>query len=159
LNCPYCSTSNLDTASICANCGRPLAAGAAPPPPSQSYTPPPPPSASYTPPVPPRPPVSHSAPIGHGGPAAGAQVPNYLVQSILVTLCCCLPFGVVAIIFAAQVNSKLAAGDYAGAVDASQKAKMWSWIAFGLGIVAILISFAFGGAGILQGIRDGMANR
>jgi hypothetical protein len=86
-------------------------------------------------------------------------VPNYLVQSILVTLCCCLPFGVVAIIFAAQVNSKLAAGDYAGAVDSSQKAKMWSWIAFGIGIAAILVSFAFSGAGILQAVREAMANR
>lgn len=86
-------------------------------------------------------------------------MPNYLVQSILVTLCCCLPFGIVAIIFAAQVNSKLATGDYAGAVEASGKAKMWCWIAFGLGIVAILLSFAFSGAGILQAVREGMANR
>jgi hypothetical protein len=86
-------------------------------------------------------------------------VPNYLVQSILVTLCCCLPLGVVAIIFAAQVNSKQAAGDYAGALDASQKAKMWCWIAFGCGLVATLIWMVFGGAAFMQGIREGMANR
>src|SRR5882672_10526815 len=30
----------------------------------------------------------------------GVKVPNYLVQSILVTLCCCLPFGIAAIVFA-----------------------------------------------------------
>lgn len=51
------------------------------------------------------------------------RVPNYLVQSILVTLFCCLPFGVVAIIYAAQVNSKLQVGDYEGAVKASNTAK------------------------------------
>ena len=53
------------------------------------------------------------------------QVSNYLVQAILVTIFCCLPFGIVAIVFAAQVNGKLAAGDYAGAVQTSNQAKMW----------------------------------
>ena len=67
---------------------------------------------------------------------AGATVPNYLVQSILVTLCCCVPLGIVAIVYSAQVNGKLAAGDIAGAQDASKKAKMWGWIAFGSGLVA-----------------------
>ena len=72
-----------------------------------------------------------------GGPPP--SIPNYLVQSILVTICCCLPFGIVAIVYAAQVNSKLSGGDYAGAADASQKAKMWCWIAFGCGLVGTLI--------------------
>ncbi len=66
-------------------------------------------------------------------------VPNYLVPAILSTICCCVPFGIVAIVFAAQVNSKLAAGDRAGAVAASEKAKLWCWIAFGSGIVVSLI--------------------
>ena len=48
---------------------------------------------------------------------------------------CCTPLGIVGIVFAAQVNGKLAAGDYAGAVQTSNQAKMWCWIAFGLGIV------------------------
>jgi hypothetical protein len=70
------------------------------------------------------------------------NIPNYLVQSILVTLCCgCgLPFGIVAIVNAAQVNSKLSAGDIAGARRASDSAKMWSWIGFGVGIVTQLIA-------------------
>jgi hypothetical protein len=66
-------------------------------------------------------------------------VPNYLVQSILVTLFCCIPFGIVAIVFASQVNSKLAAGDYQGAVQASNSAKLWSWVAFGCGAAAVLL--------------------
>jgi hypothetical protein len=69
------------------------------------------------------------------------NVPNYLVQSILVTLFCCLPFGVVAIIYAAQVNSKLEAGDYNGAVKASADAKKWCWISFGTGIAATVLWF------------------
>ncbi|HXQ74125.1 MAG TPA: CD225/dispanin family protein, partial [Pyrinomonadaceae bacterium] len=72
-------------------------------------------------------------------PASGASsnVPNYLVLAI-ISLFCCLPLGVVAIIFAAQVNGKVAAGDTAGALDASKKAKMFSYISIGLGLAGIL---------------------
>ncbi len=73
------------------------------------------------------------------GPAQISNVPNYLVQAILVTIFCCLPFGIVAIVFAAQVNGKLQAGDINGAMESSRKAKMWSWIGFGSGIAVLLI--------------------
>ena len=62
--------------------------------------------------------------LAHGD-VAGVPVepiPNYLVQAILATLFCCLPFGIVWIVFAAQVNSRAAAGDVQGAQVASQKA-------------------------------------
>src|SRR5205823_9566843 len=67
-----------------------------------------------------------------------ATVPNYLVQAI-ISIFCCWPLAIPAIIFAAQVNSKVAAGDVAGAQDSSKKAKMFSFIAIGIGIVIILI--------------------
>jgi hypothetical protein len=74
-------------------------------------------------------------------PGAGAPIKNWLVESIIVTLCCgCWPLGVVAIIFAAQVNSKLAAGDRAGAEEAAKKAKMFVIIAAVAGAIAIAIS-------------------
>lgn len=72
-------------------------------------------------------------------PSQPAQVPNYLVQAILTTLFCCLPTGIVAIVFASQVNNRLAAGDYPGALDSSRKAKTWSWVSFGLGIAGVLL--------------------
>jgi predicted secreted protein len=74
---------------------------------------------------------------------------NYLVESILVTIFCCLPFGIAGIVYASQVNSKFATGDYEGALLASKSAKKWmTW-----SIVAALISviiyvifiFALGG--------------
>ena len=77
------------------------------------------------------------------------SVPNYLVQSILVTLFCCVPFGIVSIVYAAQVNGKLAGGDYAGAVETSKKARMWCWISFGIGLGWIVVWLFLG---ILGGI-------
>lgn len=66
---------------------------------------------------------------------ATSDVPNYLIPAILSTIFCCLPLGVVSIIFATQVNSKIAAGDIAGAMEASKKAKMFMFIAVGLGVL------------------------
>ena len=63
------------------------------------------------------------------------NVPNYLVQSIAVTLCCCFPFGLVALVYAAQVNSKLAAGDVTGAEASSRNAKTWCIVTLIAGIV------------------------
>ncbi len=72
-------------------------------------------------------------------PAGGsATVPNYLVPAI-ISIFCCWPLAIPAIIFAVQVNNKVTAGDIAGAQDASKKAKMFSFIAIGLGLVCILI--------------------
>src|SRR5918992_913298 len=72
-------------------------------------------------------------------PAGGsAPVPNYLVPAI-ISIFCCWPLAIPAIIFATQVNGKVAAGDIAGAQDASKKAKMFSFIAIGLGLLGILI--------------------
>lgn len=79
------------------------------------------------------PPPSSSMAASRGKPG------NNLVWAILSTLLCCLPLGVVAIVYAAQVDSKYAAGDHAGAQDASKKAAMFSWISFGIGLVVMLV--------------------
>lgn len=84
---------------------------------------------------------------------------NWLVESILATLFCCLPFGVAGIVFAAQVNSKYQQGDYAGALQASKDAGKWTRIAFWLGIVAIVANlifiFFFGGLAYFTSRRNG----
>ena len=69
---------------------------------------------------------------------APANVPNYLVPAI-ISMFCCTPLGIVAIIFAAQVNGKVASGDITGAVDASKKAKLFSFISIGIGLAIGLI--------------------
>jgi hypothetical protein len=87
-------------------------------------------------------------------PASGAhdKVPNYLVPAILSAVCC-FPLGIISIIFAAQVNGKVAAGDTQGALDASKKAKMFSYIFLGLGILVwgcyLIFGVIIGGLSIL----------
>lgn len=66
---------------------------------------------------------------------------NWLVESILVTLFCCLPLGIVGIVNASSVSSKFAAGDYNGALEASKNAAKWTKIGFfvGLGIAILYV--------------------
>jgi hypothetical protein len=71
------------------------------------------------------------------------KVPTYLVPAILSTLCCCPPFGIVAIVYASQVEGKLKAGDLPGALESSKKAKIWSWLSAGS---AIILSIIYGAA-------------
>ena len=68
---------------------------------------------------------------------------NYLVLAILCTLFCCLPFGIVSIIYAAKVDTLYNSGDYQGAQDASDNAKKYvEWGAV-IGIVAGLAIVGF----------------
>jgi Predicted membrane protein len=103
--CPQCGMSNVDNAVVCAQCGKVLQPGA----------------------------VAQASPAGAVVPPAGT-IPNYLVFAILSTVFCCLPAGIPGIVYAAQVNSKLQVGDFAGAQASSNNAKMWCWISFGLGL-------------------------
>ena len=70
--------------------------------------------------------------------ASGTQVANHMVGAILCTLFCCLPCGIVAIVKASQVNTKLAQGDVAGAENAARSAQTWILVAVILGLVVIL---------------------
>lgn len=78
-----------------------------------------------------------SAPPAPGQPPV--QINSHLVGSILVTLACCLPFGIVSIVYASRVSGLLAANRIAEAVESSNKAATWMWWGFGLGIVAQII--------------------
>jgi Interferon-induced transmembrane protein len=88
--------------------------------------------------------------------SAPATVPNYFIPAIVVTVLCCLPTGVASIIFANQVNGKVAAGDIEGAQASSKKAKLWLYISIGAGVVfwiVIIILNLLGGIAILSGSR------
>jgi len=105
--CWKCGAPNEDTAVNCAGCGVELKKA-----PDQAAI---------------------DAPAPQARQQAPIQVSNYLVQAILVTVFCCLPFGIVAIVYAAQVNGKIQMGDAQGALDYSRKARTWCWVSFGIG--------------------------
>ncbi len=123
-----CGTRNEDTAANCVQCGNPIRQYVLPPsaPPPQPYVP----AYAYSQPP---------------------QVPNYLVQAILVTVLCCLPFGIASIVYAAQVNGKLALGDMQGALHASRQAKLFAWISFGIGAGIVVIYGLIAVFGIASG--------
>lgn len=84
------------------------------------------------------------------GPHANTHIPNHLVWGILTTLFCCLPLGIVSIVYAAQVDGKRAAGDIAGAWEASEKARYWAHMsASAVAVLVILWALVFGGVTIL----------
>lgn len=64
---------------------------------------------------------------------------SYLVWTVLTTLLCCLPFGIVGIVASVKVDSLWASGQYAEAVEASRKAKMWAQAAGITGGVLLLL--------------------
>ncbi len=122
--CPSCGFENDASAGFCKSCGRSL---------SNTVT-------------------AEPATSSGSGPTAQPHIPNYLVQAILVTIFCCQPFGIVSLVFAAQVNGKIVSGDIEGARRMSEDARKWAWVAFwtGLGILiasvliyAVLIAFLF----------------
>jgi Interferon-induced transmembrane protein len=97
---------------------------------SQNWTPPPPPSG------------------------APANIPNNLVLAIL-SVFCCWPLAIVAIINATKVNSLATAGDIAGAQAASAAAKKWAMIGIGAGavliVIYIILMVVLGGLGAMSG--------
>ena len=96
--------------------------------------------------TPPPPPGYGYGAVPPGQPGAPPP-PNYLVFAILTTLFCCLPLGVASIVFAAQVNSKYAMGDYAGALASSAKARqfaIYSAIATGVAVVLLIVAAVVG---------------
>ena len=73
------------------------------------------------------------------------EIPSHLAGAIIVTLLCCWPLGIPAIVYAARVNERLIYGDYDGARQASQNAQ--SWITYSIigGAIAAFFIIIFSG--------------
>jgi len=67
-------------------------------------------------------------------------VPSHLALGIISTLCCCLPLGIVSIVYAAQVSGLVASGNIAAAQEASRKAKLWGILSVVIGLISTVIA-------------------
>lgn len=118
--CPHCGTENAENVWSCQACGAPLA---------NPY------EASVTLP-------GTALPTG--------QIFNWLVPAIIVTvvsgMCSCvfaLPCGIVAIVYAAQVNGQVRANQIAQAARSARLARNWCLAACGVYAGGILFYIAF----------------
>lgn len=110
MNCPNCNQPlPSETSAFCPGCGARIGAAAVPPPVQ----------------------AAQSAPV--------QTVPSHLALGIFSTLCCCLPLGIVSIVYAAQVSGLVAGGNIPAAQEASRKAKFWGILSIVLGAVGTLI--------------------
>ncbi len=97
-----------------------------------------------------QPPDWGGQPPGWGGQQPGWQAPqpgwggqrepdNYLVWAILCTVLCCLPFGIVSLVYSNKVSGLWAQGRYAEAQTAADDAKKWAIISAIVGAAVYLI--------------------
>ena len=117
MNCPKCGNQNEDEAIFCASCGTQLTSS-------------------------PETPYQNAEAIDPQ--QGGYQLPrinNYMAWSIVTTVCCCLPAGIVALIYSSKVDRLLMQGNYEGATNAARIAKIWNIVGLSILFILILITF------------------
>lgn len=87
-------------------------------------------------------------PEGSVSPSGVVKPKDYLVESILVTLFCCMVFGILGIVYSVQANSAFSSGNITAANEFSAKAKQWVTYGFwcGIAVVGIYAILALMGA-------------
>ena len=89
-------------------------------------------------------------------PRAGnwVQVENHLVKAILATVFCCMPVGIVSIVYAAQVDGHARRGDVNEAHRVADLADTWANWSIGLALIGGCLYFGFAmsivGAGVAR---------
>lgn len=77
-----------------------------------------------------------------------ARPSSYLALAIISTILCCLPTGIVSIIYATKVNSAYEDGKYEEAIRASKNAKTWGLISVGAAFLGLILYFLIFGVAI-----------
>jgi len=98
------------------------------------------------------PPQVHRAPSYQAVP--GPAPKSWFVESILVTLFCCQPFGVVGIVYAALVESAISTGNLTEANRLSQQAGKWTKIAFFCGLAFYVLFGLLYGTILMTALRN-----
>lgn len=79
---------------------------------------------------------------------------TWLAESILVTVLCCLPFGIVGIVYASKVSTLYMQGLYDQAAEASSSAKAWTLLGFFIGLIGVIAYLAIYGAALFAFIAN-----
>ncbi len=80
---------------------------------------------------------------------------NYLALAIISTILCCLPAGIVSIVYSTKVNSLYDDGKYEEAQKASNNAKTWGIVSVAIAAVGWIIYMLFFGLAIFGALSNG----
>jgi len=80
---------------------------------------------------------------------------SYLALSIISTIICCMPLGIVSIIYATKVNSLYEDGNYDEANRASKNAKTWGLVSIGVAFLGWLLYILIFGIAFLGAMSNG----
>lgn len=85
---------------------------------------------------------TYTAPADGADPSAiQSQSSTFFVLSIIVTILCCWPLGIAAIVNANKARKCLDVNDYAGAQQALKNAKIWTFVTIGGGLLWAILAF------------------
>ncbi|MBO7568941.1 MAG: CD225/dispanin family protein [Bacteroidaceae bacterium] len=76
-----------------------------------------------------------------------------MALAVLTTVLCCLPLGIVAIVYASKVDGLYFAGDYASALSASKNARTWAIIGIVSSIIISGLYLLIYGAAVIAAIK------
>lgn len=138
--CPYCHSYIHSESGICRYCGESLINN--PKPPTGNPTSSPPENGEWNSQV--RPQTEEP----QAQPPRPPRPKSHLAGAILVTLFCCQIFGIVSIVFAAQVDSAYNRGDAKEAERLSQQAMTWINVSLITGLVFTILYVILVAAGV-----------
>lgn len=81
---------------------------------------------------------------------------NYLALAIVSTVLCCLPAGIVSIVYSTKVNNEYIDGNYEAANRASKNAKIWGLVSIGIALFGWIIYLLIFGVAFLGALGSGM---
>jgi hypothetical protein len=80
---------------------------------------------------------------GEAEPAGPGKASSYLAYSALVTVFCCLPFGIVAMVYGVITLARNNSGDFEGAKQSSDSAEKWMYAGCGAAFLIFVGTVVF----------------
>ena len=80
---------------------------------------------------------------------------NYLALAIISTIMCCMPLGIVSIVYAAKVNTEYDSGNFQDAESSSKSAKNWGIASLVSGVLVYVGVLLLYGVALMAAIANG----